>query len=58
VELRILNGLQVQISEVLLIKGLRADDIRQKPVKREADFYLRKAKDLQTNRACSASLAA
>jgi len=34
VELRILNGLQAQISEVLLIKGLRADDIGQKPVER------------------------
>ena len=44
VELRILNGLQAQISEVLLIKGLRADDIgpktgrtRQRPLTVETE---------------------
>jgi hypothetical protein len=50
VELRILNGLQTQISEVLLSKELRADNISQKPAKRGTDSYLQKVKDLEANR--------
>jgi hypothetical protein len=50
VELRILNGLQTPISEVLLIKGLRADNIGQKPVKRGSGSYLLKIKNLSANR--------
>jgi hypothetical protein len=50
VEVRILNGLQELPSEVLLIKGLRADNIGQKPVKRRIGSYLRKIKDLSANR--------
>jgi hypothetical protein len=37
------------ISEVLLIKGLRADATDQKRVKRRLASYLQKVKDLQTN---------
>jgi hypothetical protein len=47
---RILNGLQARISEVLLIKGLRADNIGQKPVKRGNGSYLLKIKNLSANR--------
>jgi hypothetical protein len=47
---RILNGLQAQISEMLLIKGLRADNIGQKPVKRGSGSYLLKIKNLPVNR--------
>ncbi len=51
-------GYECRSSEVLLIKGLRADNTGQKPVKRGTNSYLRKLKDLQTNCAYSAFRAA
>ncbi len=42
-------GYECRSSEVLLIKGLQADNTGQKPVKRGTNSYLRKLKDLQRN---------